>query len=254
MTNQEILDIALRQSAAEMNCEPGDFLSMENRIVHSAAWEGARAYLSLPFSCNLVSYGDNVVASVAPECEAAVRDYLIGCEEAYQCFDMPRVHRLEDALAPFGLRISCLARYFLPDVNALRPLPCPFETRLMGPADFAALYTPEWGHALSEQRRQLDVLGVGAYDGGKLIGLAGCSADCEDMWQIGIDVLPEYRRRGVASALTSRLALEIIARGKTPFYHAAWSNIRSARNAVRSGFRPAWVEMSFKPDERKATP
>ena len=31
---------------------------------------------------------------------------------------------------------------------------------------------------------ETDVLGVGAYDNGKLVGLAGCSADCEDMWQI----------------------------------------------------------------------
>ena len=35
-----------------------------------------------------------------------------------------------------------------------------------------------------------DVLAVGAYDGARLVGLAGCSADCESMWQIGVDVLP----------------------------------------------------------------
>jgi predicted GNAT family acetyltransferase len=89
-------------------------------------------------------------------------------------------------------------------------------------------------------------LGVGAYDAGKLIALAACSADCDTMWQIGIDVLPEYRRKGIASALTSRLAVEILERGKVPFYCCAWSNIGSARNAIRSGFRPAWVEMTMK--------
>ena len=87
---------------------------------------------------------------------------------------------------------------------------------------------------------------MGAYDGDKLIGLAGCSADCDDMWQIGIDVLPDYRRQGVASALTSKLALEILQRGKVPFYCAAWCNIKSVRNAIRSGFKPAWVEMTAK--------
>ena len=97
-----------------------------------------------------------------------------------------------------------------------------------------------------EKRKELDVLGIGAYDGGKLIGLAGCSADCEAMWQIGIDVLPAYRRRGIASALTSRLALEVMAAGKVPFYCAAWSNIKSVRNAIRCGFRPAWVQMTAK--------
>ena len=82
---------------------------------------------------------------------------------------------------------------------------------------------------------------------GKLIGLAACSADCETMWQIGVDVLPEYRRKGIASALTSQLAVEIVKRDKVPFYCCAWSNIKSARNAIKSGFLPAWVEMTVKP-------
>lgn len=93
---------------------------------------------------------------------------------------------------------------------------------------------------------------VAAYDGDKLIGLAGCSADCDTMWQIGVDVLPKYRKRGIASAITSRLAIEIINRGKVPFYCCAWSNIKSARNAIKSGFRPAWVQMTVKSAEMVA--
>ena len=92
------------------------------------------------------------------------------------------------------------------------------------------------------------MLGVGAYDGDRLIGFAGCSADCPEMWQIGIDVLPEYRRKGIASALTNQLARAVFARGKVPFYAAAWSNIRSVRNAIRSGFKPAWTAMTAKAD------
>ena len=108
------------------------------------------------------------------------------------------------------------------------------------------MYTAEWSNALCEKRRHLDVLAVAAYDQSRLIGLAGCSADCETMWQIGVDVLPEYRRKGIASALTSCLALEILQRNKVPFYCAAWSNIRSVRNAIKCGFRPAWIEMTAK--------
>lgn len=91
------------------------------------------------------------------------------------------------------------------------------------------------------------MLGVGAWENDKLIALAACSADCDSMWQIGVDVLPEYRRKGIASALTSRLAVEILNRGKVPFYCCAWSNIKSARNAIKSGFRPAWAELTVKP-------
>ena len=69
------------------------------------------------------------------------------------------------------------------------------------------------------------------------------------MYQIGVDVLAEYRRQGIAAALTSRLALEILKQGKVPFYCAAWCNIPSVRNAIRSGFRPAWVCMTAKDTE-----
>jgi predicted GNAT family acetyltransferase len=69
------------------------------------------------------------------------------------------------------------------------------------------------------------------------------------MWQIGVDVLPEYRRKGIAASLTSSLAAEIFKMGKVPFYCSAWSNIRSVRNAIKSGFLPAWVEMTVKPTE-----
>ena len=67
------------------------------------------------------------------------------------------------------------------------------------------------------------------------------------MWQIGVDVLPEYRRQGVASSITSNLAIEILNKGKVPFYCCAWSNIKSVKNALKSGFTPAWVEMTVKP-------
>ncbi|MBQ7379288.1 MAG: GNAT family N-acetyltransferase, partial [Clostridia bacterium] len=107
----------------------------------------------------------------------------------------------------------------------------------------------EWGNAILAERKHLDMLAIGAYDGDALVGMAGCSADCDTMWQIGIDVLPAYRKQGIASALTSRLAIEILNRGKVPFYCAAWSNIKSVRNAIKSGFRLAWVEVTAKPCE-----
>ena len=244
-TNEDILRIAMEQSAVDANCRAEDLMRTENVVVLSAAAPGARKYLSLPFECNLISYGNNIVASVSERCRAAVTDY-IGRFPAEHCFETPNLHVLNDALQRDGLRICFMAEYFLPDLGQLRPLECPYTVKLLHPEDFAPLYVSAWSNALCEKRRELDILGVGAYDGGRLVGLAGCSADCEGMWQIGVDVLPAYRRQGVASALTSRLALAILERGKVPFYCAAWSNIRSVRNAIRSGFRPSWVEMTAK--------
>ena len=82
-----------------------------------------------------------------------------------------------------------------------------------------------------------------AFDNHNLIGLAGSEACCDSMWQIGIDVMPNYRKKGVASALTSKLALEILHLGKVPFTGNAWANIPSFKTLFTSGFKPAWVEM-----------
>lgn len=245
MTNAEMLRIALEQSAIDCNCSPEDFLRDDNIITHSRPHPQARRYLPLPFSCDLVSYGSNIVAQTSDETEAAVRAYLEFCDVGH-ALETPSIHVLDELLSPYDLKVCFQAEYFLPDVAALKALPCPYELRVLHQEDFRDLYLPQWGNALCESRKELDVLGVGAYDHGKLIGLAGCSADCENMYQIGVDVLPTYRRQGVAAAVTSRLALEILNLGKVPFYCAAWCNVKSARNAIKCGFRPAWVELTAK--------
>lgn len=247
-TSQSILDAALRQSAVDAGCEKEDFLRSTPVVVDSQTNPGARRYLELPFDCHLISYGNNVVASVSEECRELVSAYLRRFP-AEHCFETPNMHVLNDALEAEGLRLCFMAEYFLPDLSCLEPLDCPYPMRVLHQRDFSPLYRAEWSNALCERRKELDVLGLGAYDGETLVGFAACSADCEGMWQIGVDVLPGYRRQGIAAALTSRLALEILDRGKVPFYCAAWCNLRSVRNAIKSGFRPAWVEMSAKQAE-----
>ena len=191
----------------------------------------------------MVSYGSNIVAQVSPRMKETVQWYLDKYPVEH-CFESPHVIALNEKLAGFGYKVCFMAEYFLPDLDVLKELPCDYELRVLHPADFMRYYTDTWNNALCKSRMHLDMLAVGAYDNGELIGLAGCSADCEDMYQIGVDVLPAYRKKGVASALTSRLALETLKLGKVPFYCAAWCNIKSVRNAVKCGFKPAWIELT----------
>ncbi len=248
MTNKEILASAMRQSAIDINCAPEDFQKGEHAVVEAKLGAKARAYYQEPIACNLVSYGNNIVASVKKEYRETVEEYIKKFPW-YHCFETPNLHWLNERMQASGQKVCFMAEYFLPDVDRLAKRECGYELRLLGPRDFEGLYLPQWSNALCERRKALDVLGVGAYDGEKLVGFAGCSADCDSMWQIGVDVLPEYRRQGIASVLTGNLAIEILKREKVPFYCCAWSNIPSARNAVRSGFVPSWVELTVKPAE-----
>ena len=47
----------------------------------------------------------------------------------------------------------------------------------------------------------------------------------------------------IYSILTSQLAIEILKHNKVPFYCCAWCNLKSAKNAERSGFRLAWTDL-----------
>jgi GNAT superfamily N-acetyltransferase len=243
MTNADFLRIAQAQIAVDMSCDVPDFSASENIIVVSRADERASAYLDLPLFCALISYGGNIVASVDGRIEDFMQRHIASMTTS-DVFGPRSCRALDSELRQYGYAAAWMAEYWLPDTERLHPLPCTYETHVLERGEFEELYLLEWSNALGRKRPHLDVLAIGAYDGGELIGLAGCSADSAELRQIGIDVLPEYRKRGVASALTSRLAVEVLARGKVPYYCCAWSNVGSAANAVKSGFRPAWVHLS----------
>ena len=246
MTNRDILNIAMAQSAEDIGCKAEDFLAASNVVVPISPGPNVKKYYQLPIVCNFISYGNNIVAASADDVSDIVNEY-INKYTFYHCFETPNMHWLNDRLAPKGYAVCFMAEYYLPDMNRLSEQPCSYNLKVLGADQFQELYLPEWSNALCSDRKHLDVLGVGAYDGNRLIGLAGCSADAEEMWQIGVDVLPAYRKQGIASTITSKLALEILNHGKVPFYCSAWSNLPSVRNAIKSGFLPAWAEMTVKP-------
>lgn len=253
MIEHDILRIALEQSAIDCGCSTADFFQKNPVVRETPAYDArVRQYIRRPQMCDMVSYGGNVVAVAAPAVLPCVRQYLTSCPAAH-CFETPQILRLNELLKPFELKICYMAEYFLPAARSLPALSCDYEMRTLQRGEFDELYRQEWSNALCADRKEADALCVGAYDGGKLIGLAGCSADCDTMWQIGVDVLPEYRRQNVAAALTSSLAAQTFARGKIPFYCAAWCNLPSVRNALKCGFLPAWVQMSAMPADFVAT-
>lgn len=88
-----------------------------------------------------------------------------------------------------------------------------------------------------------DEIGIGAYQDGKILGMAGATSDSPLMWQIGINVLPEAKGLGIGTMLVKLLKNEILSLGKLPFYGTAVSHIASQRVALNAGFVPAWSEL-----------
>lgn len=220
MTKQEILTAAMRQSAIDCCCAEEDFRRETHIVVENKASEQTSKFLVSPNACRMISYGSNIVASCRQELIPEIEAFINRREKFYRCFEPLAIYELNHILQRAGEQIAWMHSYYLPDPDAVfsADLTCPYETKVMHPEDFTDLYGQGWDNALSRiERKELDMLGVGAYDGDRLIGLAACSADCVEMWQIGIDVLPEYRRKGVASVLTNRLARESLNAGRFRF-------------------------------------
>jgi predicted GNAT family acetyltransferase len=100
-------------------------------------------------------------------------------------------------------------------------------------------------HALSFRTDSLrpDMMAAVAVCDGTVVGIAGASADSETMWQIGVDVLPEYQEKGIGKAIVGTLTLSILREGVTPYYSTITSNLQSRQLAASLGYWPAWVEM-----------
>ena len=82
-----------------------------------------------------------------------------------------------------------------------------------------------------------------AVENKKVVGVAGVAPTVvPDMWEVGVDVLPEYRNQGIAASLVSSLTKELLDRNIVPFYSASITNIGSQLVAARSGYLPAWVD------------
>ena len=165
MTNQEILTIAMEQSAIDSNCLAADFQSYENKVVLSAKHPDARNYLELPFLCDFTSYGNNIVASVSEEFQGIASEYVEKFPIEH-CFETPNLHWLMERLRPHGANVCFMAEYFLPDIDHFSLFHCDYKTKVLTPEEFQDLYLPEWSNALCSHRRQADQLCVGAYHHG----------------------------------------------------------------------------------------
>ena len=77
----------------------------------------------------------------------------------------------------------------------------------------------------------------------KIIGAAGAAeTSTNGVWEIGIDVLEEYRNARLGTYLVRGLTKELLVRNIIPFYSASITNIGSQMVASRCDYIPLWVD------------
>jgi N-acetylglutamate synthase-like GNAT family acetyltransferase len=87
------------------------------------------------------------------------------------------------------------------------------------------------------------MLAIIAEKNGEILAMVAANDDSKTMWQMGIDVLPEYKGLGIGSAMVTLLKNMIMDAGILPYYGTAASHIKSQLTAVKAGFIPGWLEL-----------
>lgn len=219
MDQKEIHKTVQTQLAIDLNCTVDDLNSKKEHFifVEAKANPGRRPFPMKEHHFEMLSMGNAVVVSAAPQILQIVKPMLDGINRD-DAFCMPFV---------YGQSL-----YYLPNLKRLSEfaVPAGFACELVEQKEIPGLYKLEGFHnalGYDVNHPRPDVLAAVTRDRGRIIGIAGASFDCAGMWQVGIDVLPEYRQKGLAAYLVNVLTRETLNRGFIPYYGTASSNILS---------------------------
>ena len=238
------LEPLLKQLALEYNCAPGDFLRPDNIVTQSCLRENRRHYSDEKPFFHMATLGQNAVITADRKLHPFLR--IFAREKGRALFEFPSLLPLERELSQYGYTLMSSFHMFLPK-HDVRP-----ESRYLVQWFYGEAIHPFYDKAGFENAlngkncARPDRIAVCAMDGTAIMGMAGCSEDAPGWLQIGVDVMPAYRSRGVGTYLVALLKNEIIARGAIPFYGTSLSNYHSWNIAINSGFYPAWVEIGAK--------
>ena len=253
ITREDIWTRFRQQLGWEFNCAPDTFDQKENTITCSVLDERRRKFSDKPFFLQMVTLGLSTVISADNELHPWLHKWADG-KDGIWLFEQHNFYELECELRKHGYKMSLTHHMFLPKAELMN-IKTNLNIRWLEQDDIMKFYGKGvFPNAICDRFRpeRPDVLAVVALDGEKIIGMAGCSADVADLWQIGIDVLPEYRGHGVACTLVTLLRDEAFRRGAIPYYGTSLSNLASWKTALSSGFEPAWVQTEAREDKDTA--
>ena len=210
-----------------------------------------KKYLSEKYECNIIDLdkkGLNIIKNkeknklkmllfydlILVSSSTNIYDYV--CEKlkdknTYEIFEFPLV---------YGQSI-----YYIPNLNKIskQEETLKYKFKLFdGNTDKIELSSGFENAITFENGKCISNIAYCAYKDNKIIGVAGADKINEDIWEVGIEVLPEYRKDGLATILTKNLTLKILEKGIVPIWCASVSNIASQAVATNSDYIPIWME------------
>lgn len=240
---ENILKKFKQQMATDYNCTLEDIDKKENIITKTSLNIGRRKYEEEGFKFQMLCYNNKIIVST-------ISEIIPWCEEKLKklsgewIFEFENLRAIDNKLNEYNQEIGDIHHYYLPfkDTSNVNPITKVKWYEQDEIEEFRG--NNRFQEAFAFDDAYPDVLAVAASDDdGNIMAMAGASKDCENLWQIGIDVLPEFRGNGLGTNLVILLKNEILKRGRVPYYGTVGSHFYSQNIAINAGFMPVWAEV-----------
>ncbi len=271
--NRVMLEDARKQFCLDINIPWEEYLKKSsNRVIITQSNEESRARLAEigartmhnrdSFFIAMICMGQLFMMVDEQIYDWAVKEFQ-KCAPEWIC-KFKTLHKIDQKLQEYGRRIADTHIYYLPkeehNQNLVSESKDRNDVKLTWYTQEELLEFKEnniFKSAICFSNTQPDALalaamkptielasGMKSFHQDDMTGMSGASMDGKYLWQIGIDVREGYRGKGLAAFLVKNIKDEIIKRGITPFYGTSESHIISQTVALKTGFVPAWTEIT----------
>ena len=245
LDGESAMRMVRRVLAADFACEERCFDEEGVSISPAREMAGRRRILFREKSLRAVTMGTGTVVTCSDDRLLWAKENLGGLT-GNQVFAPATLARMGELVAGDGQQMEdVLASVVTPERFRTAAAPETIEISIVHEDGIDELHeTKGFANALNYTPGPAcpDMAAAVARHEGRVVGIAGVSADSDEMWQVGIDVITEYRVRGIGKALVGRATELVFALGKLPYYVTGPANVPSQRLALALGYRPTWTE------------
>lgn len=245
LTQKEIWERVHRQWQYDFNCTASDLHGRGYVVTEHVPLPKSRFRDEETGFLRVLCTGHKVVICASKPFHPWLKEHLLSDDPEW-FLDIGNLRKLENGMAAFGYEIDQMPHFYLPrSVTTLEQ--SKFNLKWYDEERIQCFEGDErFGQAFVFDKHFPDVLGVAAVEEETILAMAGASADCEVLYQVGIDVISEHRGQGLGTDLVRQIKQALLQCGKVPYYGTSSSHLHSRNLAINAGFFPAWVELYSK--------
>lgn len=230
MDQQQICNLIRSFLSIQYNCKPDIF--DQNGIFYTTATEAA--HLDQDPVLKIMCMGKSIVITASSSILESVKKLTLD-KTREELFEFPLI---------YGQSI-----YYIPDGNIPNTLPSPSlnltysiyeQDDIFSLKQFSSKFTNSIDFDSSGKTNTC--IALCAILNHEIIAIASAAKINDSIWEVGIDVLENFRKQGIATYLVWKLTKLILEKNIVPIYCAASSNVLSQMVAHACSYKPYWIE------------